>query len=93
MNKNRISRPTRCDERAQHRKVAGSVAEVNAAVAPGSNVFLPGDTLTGQPERESAAAIVAMKSAKADGAKGQTDERHSTVARTLGPMTPERARF
>ena len=58
MNKNRIIRPTRCDEVAQHNEVAGSVAEVNAAVVPGSNALLPGEALTGQPGRESAAAIV-----------------------------------
>ena len=58
MNKNRISRPTRCDEVAQHNEVAGSVAEVNAAVVPGSNALLPGETPTGQPGGESAEAIV-----------------------------------
>jgi len=54
MNKNRILRPTRRDEQAPHCEVTGSIAEVNAAVAPGSNAFLPGETPTGQPEGESA---------------------------------------
>ena len=58
MNKNRISRPTRCDEGAPRNEVAGSVAEVNAAVVPGSNAFLPGETPTGQPEGESAEVVV-----------------------------------
>ena len=58
MNKNRISRPTRCDEVAQHNEVAGSVAEVNAAVVPGSNAFLPGETPTRQLGGESAEAVV-----------------------------------
>ena len=52
MNKNRIRRPTRCDELAQHSEVAGSVAEVNAAVVPGSNALLPGEIPTGQRGRE-----------------------------------------
>ena len=58
MNKNRIIRPTRCDEVAQHNEVAGSVAEVNAAVVPGSNALLPGEIPTGQPEGKSAEAVV-----------------------------------
>ena len=58
MDKNRIGRPTRCDELAQHSEVDGSVAEVNAAVVPGSNAFLPGETPLGQPGGESAEAIV-----------------------------------
>jgi len=35
----------RCDELAPHSEVAGSVAEVKAAVVPGSNAFLPGEAL------------------------------------------------
>jgi hypothetical protein len=58
MDKNRIGRPTRCDELAQHREVDGSVAEVSAAVVPGSNAFLPGETPLGRPGGESAEAIV-----------------------------------
>ena len=58
MDKNRIERPTRCDEQAPHCEVGGSVAEVNAAVVPGSNAFLPGETPLGQPGGESAEAIV-----------------------------------
>ena len=50
MNKNRIEGRSRCDELAQHSEVAGSVAEVNAAVVPGSNAFLPGEI----PEPETA---------------------------------------
>ena len=44
MNKNHISRPTRRDEQAPHCEVTGPSAEVNAAVAPGSNALLPGET-------------------------------------------------
>ena len=51
--------------------------EVKAAVVPGRNAFLPGDTLAGEPDRESAEAIVAQKSAKADGAKGRTGQERS----------------
>ena len=68
MNKNRIIRPTRCDELAQHSEVEGSVVEVppeadplgveNAAVVPGSNALLPGEIPTGQPEGKSAEAVV-----------------------------------
>ena len=58
MNKNRIVRPTRYGELAPHSKVVGPVAEVNAAVAPGSNAFLPGETPLGQSGGESAEAIV-----------------------------------
>ena len=58
MNKNRISRLTRRDEQAQHCEVKGSSAEVNAAVVPGSNAFLPGEIPTGQPEGKSAEVVV-----------------------------------
>ncbi|MEK7995587.1 MAG: hypothetical protein AAB403_17440, partial [Planctomycetota bacterium] len=55
----------------------GPVAEVNAAVVPGSSALLPGETPMGQPGRESAEAIVARKSVKADGAKGRTEGERS----------------
>ena len=58
MNKNRIIRPTRCDEQAPHCEIDGSVAEVNAAVVPGSNALLPGEIPTGQPDGKSAEAVV-----------------------------------
>ena len=73
MNKNRIQGRPRGDELAQHSEVAGSVAEVNAAVAPGSNAFLPGEIPRRKCLGKSAEAIVALKSAKVDGAKGRTD--------------------
>ena len=59
MDKNRIPRPTRCDELAQHSEVEGSVAEVNAAVVPGSNAFLPGEIPRRKCLGKSAEAIVA----------------------------------
>lgn len=40
-------------------KPSGPAVEVNAAVVPGSNTLLPGETLLGQPGEESAEAIVA----------------------------------
>jgi len=60
MNKNRIIRPTRCDELAQHSEVEGSVTEVNAVVVPGSNALLPGEIPTGSPEGKSAEAVVSV---------------------------------
>ena len=51
--------------------------EVNAAVVLGSNAFLPGETPLGQPGGESAKAVVARKSVKADGAKGRTEQERS----------------
>ena len=76
--RNRISRPTQRVSWHHTTKPTGSVAEVNAAVAPESNAFLPGET----PDREirigeSAEAIVVMKSVKTDGAKGQTEQERS----------------
>jgi hypothetical protein len=59
MDKNRIQGRPRCDEGAQHHEVAGSVAEVNAAVVPGSNASLPGETPAEQSGGESAEAVVA----------------------------------
>ena len=56
--KNRITRPTQCDELAPHNEVDGSVAEVNAAVVPGSNAFLPGEIPAGRPDGKSAEAVV-----------------------------------
>jgi hypothetical protein len=58
MNKNRILRPTRQDELAPHSEVVVTVAEVNAAVASGSNAFLPGEIPTGKPGRKSAEVVV-----------------------------------
>ena len=74
MNKNRIEGRPRCGERAQHRKAVGSVVEVNAAVVPGSNAFLPGEIPRGRPGGKSAEAIVASKAGKPAGAKGRTDQ-------------------
>jgi len=69
MDKNRISRPTRRDELAPHSEVEGSVAEVNAAVVPGSNALLPGETLREQSGGESAEAIVASSEPGAGNAR------------------------
>ena len=60
MDKNRIVRPTRWDELAQHSKVPGSVVAVNAAVVLESNALLPGEILRPHGRlRKSAEAIVA----------------------------------
>jgi len=66
-NRNRISRPTRRASWHNTAKPTGSAAEVNAAVVTGSNALLPGEA----PYRATG-AIVALKSVKADGAKGRT---------------------
>ena len=58
MNKNGIEGRPRWGEWAQHHEALDSVAEVNAAVVPGSNAFLPGETPTGKSDGESAEAIV-----------------------------------
>ena len=52
MNKNRIEGRRDADELAQHSEVDGPVAEVNAAVVPGSNAFLPGEIPTEEMPRE-----------------------------------------
>ena len=70
MDKNRIEGRPRCDERASCSEVAGSVAEVNAAVVPGSNAFLPGEIPRRKCLGKSAEAIVATKVGKPAGAKG-----------------------
>ena len=52
--------------------------EVNAAVVPGCNVHLTwGDPGLGNRTGESAKAVVARKSVKADGAKGRTEQERS----------------
>ena len=94
MNKNRIERPTRWGELAPHSKAVGLIVEVNAAVALGSNAFLPGETPTGQPEGESAEAIVMCskpgderrplkhETGSLDAMKGQTKQERPTEWRT-----------
>ena len=82
MDKNRIKGRSRCDELAQHNEVAGSVAEVNAAVVLGSNALLPGETPTGQPGGESAEAIVLSSEpgtppGRLDVGKGRTEQERS----------------
>ena len=86
MDKNRIEGRPRCDERASCSEVAGSVAEVNAAVAPESNAFLPGEIPRRKCLGKSAEAIVALKSAKVDGAKGQTDRLAFDRGKDIGAV-------
>jgi len=69
MDKNRIEGRPRCDEGAPRNEVAGSVAEVNAAVVPGSNAFLPGETPLEQSGGESAEAVVASSEPGAGNAR------------------------
>ena len=57
----------RCDELAQHSEIAGSVVEVNAAVVPGSNAFLPGEAPPRQLGGESAEAIVPINDQYGEG--------------------------
>ena len=58
MNKNHIE--GRRDGTSWHNtaKSIGSVAEVNVAVVPGSNAFLPGELLAGGPARKSSEVIL-----------------------------------
>ena len=58
MDKNRIQGRARCGEWAQHHEAAGPVAEVNAAVVPGSNALLPGEIPRRKCLGKSADAIV-----------------------------------
>ena len=84
MNKNRIEGRPRCDERAGCSEVAGSVAEVNAAVVPGSNASLPGEIPRRKCLGKSAEAIVASKAGKPAGAKGRTGQLAFDRGRDVG---------
>ena len=88
MDKNRIQGRPRCDEGAPRNEVAGSVVEVNAAVVPGSNAFLPGETPTEQSGGESAEAVLASSepgagnahnsiTGRLDAVKGRTEQEPS----------------
>ena len=82
MNKKRIARPTRCDELAQHSEVGGSVAEVNAAVVPGSNAFLPGEIPRRKCLGKSAEAIVMSR--KPGAAKARSNSYTGDLAAMKG---------
>lgn len=95
MNKNRIEGRPRRDELAPHSEVDGPDAEVNAAVVPGSNAFLPGEAPLGQPDGESAEAVVPSSEPDTqrpeDSMPGRAEPNRNvpTPWRTSPPMKPE----